>query len=251
MSFCLGIKVKDGLIGIADTRLISGTERITARKVTVHKQGGNSLFLMTSGLRSVRDKALTYFDEVVARDQGATKLYKMVNAFADQIKRVAEEDKKSLHDAGFHFDLHALVGGQFQDDADPKLYMIYPQGNWVELGDATPFYIIGESGYGKPVLERSIQPDSELPYALQVGFLAFNATITCAINVDYPIDVVMLRAGTDIIVEQRFTKDELYEVSKKWQQLIRQSVNELPPEWMDKILKRLPNGSAQGRSVAL
>lgn len=250
MSFCLGIKVKDGLIGIADTRLISGTERITARKVTVHKHGKNSLFLMTSGLRSVRDKALTYFDEVIARDQGATRLYKVVNAFADQIRRVAEEDKKPLENAGLQFDLHALVGGQFEEDADPKLYMIYPQGNWVELGDATPFYIIGESGYGKPVLERTIQYDSELAYALKVGFLAFNATIACAINVDYPIDVVMLRAGTDRIIEQRFEKDELYDISKKWQTLIRASVNELPSDWMDKILSRLPAATGENRPLA-
>jgi putative proteasome-type protease len=240
MSFCLGIRVKEGLIGIADTRLTSGTERITARKVTVHKHGKSSLFLMTSGLRSVRDKALTYFEEVLERDQAATRLYKVVNAFADQIRRVADEDKKSLQDSGLNFDLFTLVGGQLADDAEPKLYMIYPQGNWVELGDSTPFYIIGESGYGKPVLERTIQYSSDLAYALKVGFLAFNATITCAIDVDYPIDVLILKAGSDQIVEQRFEKDDLYDVSKKWQSLIRESVNDLPSEWMDKILSRLP-----------
>ncbi len=245
MSFCLGIKVKDGLIGIADTRLISGTERITARKVTVHKHGKSSLFLMTSGLRSVRDKALTYFEEVLERDQAATKLYKVVNAFADQIRRVAEEDKKPLQDSGLNFDLFTLVGGQLSDDLEPKLYMIYPQGNWVELGDSTPFYIIGESGYGKPVLERTIQYSSDLAYALKVGFLAFNATITCAINVDYPIDVVILKAGTDEIIEHRFEKDDLYELSKKWQSSLRESVNALPSEWMEKILNRLPSPRAK------
>lgn len=241
MSFCLGIRVKEGLIGIADTRLTSGTERITARKVTVHKHGKSSLFLMTSGLRSVRDKALTYFEEVLERDQAATRLYKVVNAFSDQIRRVADEDKKSLQDSGLNFDLFTLVGGQLVDDVEPKLYMIYPQGNWVELGDSTPFYIIGESGYGKPVLERTIQYNSDLAYALKVGFLAFNATITCAIDVDYPIDVLILKAGSNQIIEQRFDKDELYEVSKKWQSLIRESVNELPSEWMEKILSRLPD----------
>lgn len=241
MSFCLGIRVKDGLIGIADTRLTSGTERITARKVTVHKYGKSSLFLMTSGLRSVRDKALTYFEEVLERDQAATRLYKVVNAFSDQIRRVADEDKKSLVDSGMSFDLFTLVGGQLVDDVEPKLYMIYPQGNWVELGDSTPFYIIGESGYGKPVLERTIQYNSDLAFALKVGFLAFNATITCAVDVDYPIDVLILKTGSNQIIEQRFEKDELYEVSKKWQSLIRESVNDLPSEWMEKILSRLPD----------
>ena len=63
MTFCLGIKVSEGLVGIADTRVISGNENISARKITVYRQNdGSSLFLMTSGLRSVRDKAVTYFD---------------------------------------------------------------------------------------------------------------------------------------------------------------------------------------------
>lgn len=240
MSFCLGIKVKEGLIGIADTRLTSGTERITAQKVTVHRCGGGSLFLMTSGLRSLRDKTLTYFDEVLSQEKEPTKLYRVVNAFGDQIRRVAGEDRKALEAANLRFDLHTLVGGRLGDDEEHKLYMIYPEGNWVEVGDATPFYIIGESGYGKPVLERSIQSDSPLSYALKVGFLAFNATITCAVNVDYPIDVVIQPAGSDVVVQHRFGKDDLYDVSKKWQALIRESVGELPSAWMEPILSKLP-----------
>ena len=66
MTFCLGVKVQDGLVGIADTRVTSGTEVTTARKISIYRQDSYAMFLMTSGLRSVRDKALTYFDEVIA-----------------------------------------------------------------------------------------------------------------------------------------------------------------------------------------
>src|SRR2546421_3349475 len=65
VTFCVGINVHEGLVGIADTRVLSGSECITARKVTVYQQNGQAMFLMTSGLRSLRDKALTYFAEVV------------------------------------------------------------------------------------------------------------------------------------------------------------------------------------------
>ena len=65
MTFCLGMKVSDGLVGIADTRVTSGSECITARKVTTYQGDRWSMFLMTSGLRSVRDKALTYFDDLM------------------------------------------------------------------------------------------------------------------------------------------------------------------------------------------
>ena len=66
MTFCLGIKLSDGLVGIADTRVLSGNEMIVARKVSVYQEGRQALFLMTAGLRSLRDKAVTYFEESMA-----------------------------------------------------------------------------------------------------------------------------------------------------------------------------------------
>lgn len=243
MTFCLGMKVQDGLIGIADTRITSGAERITAKKVTLHQHGKHSMFLMTSGLRSARDKALTYFEEVIDQTEVFTQLYKAVNAFAMQVRRVAKEDKEALADAGLHFNLHALVGGQLEQDKEHKLYMIYPEGNWVEVGQNTPFYIIGESGYGKPILERLLDYESDMQTALKTGFLAFNATITCAVDVDYPIDVVAYKKNTFEILETRYTKDELLYLSKKWQDLLRRSVNEMPVEWTDKILSQLSSNT--------
>ncbi|MCB9799152.1 MAG: peptidase [Candidatus Omnitrophica bacterium] len=238
MTFCLGMKVKDGLIGIADTRITSGTERITAKKVTLHQHGKHSIFVMTSGLRSARDKALTYFEEVFKETEDFPQLYKAVNAFASQIRRVSSEDRKALNEAGVHFNLHALVGGQLEGDKEHKLYMIYPEGNWVEVGQSTPFYIIGESGYGKPILERTVEYTSDIAFALQAGFLAFNATITCAIDVDYPIDIIVYRKDSFRLIEERYTKDELGDVSKTWQALLREAVPKLPCEWTDKILSK-------------
>ena len=88
------------------------------------------MFLMTSGLRSVRDKALTYFDEIMdGSDQPPqSRLFKMANVFAEQIRRVAGEDQESLEKSGLPFNIHALVGGQLAGDVEHKLYMIYPQG---------------------------------------------------------------------------------------------------------------------------
>ncbi len=250
MTFCLGLKVKDGLIGIADTRITSGAERITAKKVTIHQNGQHSLFVMTSGLRSARDKALTYFEEVFHESDEFTHLYKAVNAFSSQIRRVSAEDKQSLVEAGFQFNLHALVGGQLEGDSEHRLYMIYPEGNWVEVGESTPFCIIGESGYGKPILERTIQHTSDLAFALKAGFLAFNATITCAVDVDYPIDVVAYRRNTYKMVEERYEKEEISDLAGQWQKLIREAVPKLPGEWTKKVIDKLPQERAVIRNSA-
>lgn len=241
MTFCLGMKVEDGLIGIADTRVTTGVECITARKVSIHQHGRHSMFLMTSGLRSVRDKAVTYFDEAISEsDQTFDKLFKAVNVFATQIRRVAEEDKAALDPAGLYFNLHALVGGQLENDQEHKLYLIYPQGNWVEVSEGTPYCIIGESGYGKPLLDRVLRYNSGMDLAMKVGFLAFDATRTSSTSVEYPIDVVLYRHDTFDIVEHRFEKEDLAEISSWWQSRIYDSVEKLPSKWADRLLESLP-----------
>lgn len=241
MTFCLGMKVMDGLVGLADTRVTSGSEYITARKVTVHQHGQHSMFLMTSGLRSVRDKALTYFVELIEeRDQTFDKLYKAVNAFTTQVRRVADEDKAALNESGLSFNLHALVGGQLEQDSEHKLYLLYPQGNWVEVGEGTPYYIIGESGYGKPILDRALHYDASIEFALKVGFLAFNATRTSSTDVGYPLDIVMYKRNSFDIIEHRFRENELKDAAKWWKDRLHNSIEELPSEWLKPVLSKLP-----------
>ena len=97
MTFCLGINVQDGLVGIADTRISSGTESLMAKKVASYQGPGFSFFIMNSGLRSLRDKVLLYFEEAFARQSSARdRLYKVANLYASQVRRIAEEDKAAL-----------------------------------------------------------------------------------------------------------------------------------------------------------
>jgi len=241
MTFCLGIKVEEGLVGIADTRVTTGSECITARKMTLHQHGRHSMFLTTSGLRAARDKALTYFEEVIEEsDSKFDRLYKAVNAFAEQIRRVADEDAKSLAEAGLPFNLHTLVGGQLEGDREHKLYMLYPQGNWVEVSRGSPYFVIGESRYGKPLLDRVLRFESSLEDSLKAGYLAFDATRASASDVDFPLDVVLYRRDTYDMVQHRYTDDELRHVSQWWQEQIRRAFTETPGEWTGTVMSKLP-----------
>ena len=240
MTFCAGIKVRNGLVGIADTLVTTGTESITARKVTIHQYGRHSLFLMTSGLRSVRDKSLTYFDEVLEQsDQDFDKLYKAVNAFAAQVRRVAEEDKRALEESGLPFNLYSIIGGQLENDKEHKLYMLYPQGNWVEVSQGTPYYLIGESSYGKPIMDRALSYELNMEMALKIGYLAFDATRTSAVDVDFPIDVVLYEADSYHVVEYRYDAKELTQISEWWQKTIREAIRELPHDWIEAVFSKL------------
>ncbi len=240
MTFCLAIKVCEGLVAIADTRVITGSENITARKVSVFRQSTGSFFLMTSGLRSVRDKAVTYFEEAMeVQEEPFDRLFKVANAFAAQIRRVMKEDKEALDDSGLHFNIHCLVGGQMSGDTEPKLYLLYPQANWVEIGQGTPYHIIGSAGYGKPVLDRTLQYSDSMPFALKVGCLAFDSTRISAADVDFPIDVVLFFRDTREIIEHRFEKQDLVEISDGWQERLRASVANLPSAWLDRFFSEV------------
>lgn len=234
MTYCLGIKLKDGLVGISDTRISAGTNVTTRKKVSVHEDGTNSLFIMTSGLRSVRDKAITYFQELIADGIHYSKLFEAVNAFGEQIKRVAKEDEAELKAAGYKFNLNAIVGGQLKDDHEHKLFLLYSEGNWVEMAMGSQYAIIGNSGQGKAILNRVLNENTTIRQALKAGFLSFDSTRVSSNDVDFPIDVVIYQKDSSDIIENRYHYDELKGISDAWAEKLLDALDGIPEEWMDK-----------------
>ncbi len=244
MTFCIGIKTRYGIIGLADTRITSGSDTTTSKKVYTVNRKNHSFFIMTSGLRSVRDKAITYFGELIEKeDDNYDKLYKAVNGFADQVKQVAREDKASLEESGLTFNLFSIIGGQLEEDKEPKLYLLYPQGNWIEVRQGTPFVIIGNTGFGNPVVRRSLTFDEPLEFALKSAFLAFDATRISSNDVDYPIDTVVLENDTYNIIENRFHQGELQHISEYWNDCLKDAIYKLPADVLNKAFQHEPISS--------
>lgn len=240
MTYCLGVKTRSGLLALADTRLTSGSEVTTNKKISIHEVENHSLFIMTSGLRSVRDKAITYFREVIeTHDQHFSKLYQAVNALGEQVRRVAHEDREYLATGGLSFNLHAIIGGQLEDDDEHKLYLLYPQGNWIEVGENTPFVIIGNSGYGKPILRRGLTYESSLPDALKMGYLSFDSTRVSVNDVDFPIDVAVYERNSFHMVEHRFEKQDVEQISMQWGAILTASLKRLPSDWMAPVFEQV------------
>ena len=239
MTFCLGVKTAQGIIGIADRRITSGSEVSSEKKVFIHQIKNHSLFIMTSGLRSVRDKAITYFQEVLeSQDSTFDKLYKAVNSFGNMVKRVADEDKEQLQSAGLRFNLSAIVGGQLENDSEHKLFLLYPEGNWIEVTQGSQFIIIGNSGYGKPILHRNIKYNTPFEEVIKLGFLAFDSTRVSANDVDFPLDVLMYEKNSFKIVEHTFEKSDLEHISYQWNALLNASVQKLSNDWIDPLLRK-------------
>jgi putative proteasome-type protease len=240
MTFCLGITVDQGLVGIADTRILSGNECLVGRKTATYQGPGFSFFVMTSGLRSLRDKVLLNFEEVFARESGARdRLSKVVDLYARQVRGVAAQDRETLENGNLRFNIYSLIGGQMSSDSSHRLFLVYPEGNWVEVGPDTPYQIIGASGFGKPILERSVTHADSMSYAFKVGILAFDATRLCAADVGFPIDVLLYQKGSFEMIEHRYEGDDLRQISNWWQERMRRAVQELPSEWVESAFSKL------------
>jgi putative proteasome-type protease len=166
-------------------------------------------------------------------------LYKAVNAFAQQVRVVANEDKEALREAGLDFNLFSIIGGQLEKDKEHKLYMLYPQGNWVEVGKGSPYFLIGESSYGKPILDRVLRIDTPMNLALKMAYLAFDSTRISAVDVDFPIDVVLYKRDSFEIVQHRFEREDLQHLPELWQESLRKSVAAMPDEWVNVALSKL------------
>lgn len=237
MSFCVGIKVREGLIAIADTRLTAGHELSVARKLRTYEGADYAMFTMCSGLRSVTDKAHTYFEEHLNDlDDAFPYCSTATSAIGAMIRRVREEDGPSLRMSELDFSPHILVGGQFRSDSEPRLYHVYPEGNWVEILEDTPYQIIGASGYGKPVLNRIVHHEDDLRFAFVAGCLALDSARLNTSDVGYPMDTAILRAGTHHLIKRRYGMAELEHLSAAFQARMRDSVNELATSWIDRLL---------------
>ncbi len=227
MTFCIGIKSKTGVVALADTRISSGLGVSTSKKMVGYKSGNNTFFMMSSGLRSIRDKVKNYFEDLL-EENFPDKLYKGANLLGEAVKRVRREDIEMLKSSNFLFDAHFIIGGQCERDKRASIFLIFPEGNWVETSDESPYAIIGNTGFGKPILRRLLHEEITFDLAIKAAYLSFDATFKNASDVDFPVDFMLYKNDSYELMEFRKTEEELKSTSMEWNQRLVDSANELP-----------------------
>ena len=227
MTFCVAIKSKTGVVALSDTRISSGLGVSTSKKIQTFQDGGNSFFIMSSGLRSIRDKVIHLFEDDLP-GQKPDKLYKVANLVGKAVKQVRLEDLEPLLQSKFFFDAHFIIGGQCSNDSRSSIFLIFPEGNWVEASNESPYTVIGNTGFGKSILRRLLNEDITFDLAIKVAFLSFDATYKNASDVDFPLDFALYKNGTFEIQELRKTENELKGTAIQWNQMLVDAANELP-----------------------
>lgn len=239
MTYCLGITLREGLICLADGRVTSGNQVSNARKATLHGPSGRQIAIMTSGLRSLRDKTLAYMDRAQRKDRpsGFTTMLEAVGAYAKALRQVAEEDREFLAHSDLAFNLHAVVAGRLPEDYAPSMYLVYPEGNWIEVDERTPYLSIGATTYGKPILDRALTYDTSMSTALKLAYLSFDSTRFSSADVGYPIDLLTYSAADEQWREAQYDYDDLREQRNWWNEHITDLAARMPDgPWLETLV---------------
>ena len=157
-------------------------------------------------------------------------LYETVRYVGTKVREVEKRDRAALESDGFDFNIHLIVGGQIAG-AKPDVHLIYPQGNSIHATRDCPFLQIGETKYGKPILDRGFSYKTDLSDALKIGIISIDATMKSNVSVGPPIDILCYEADS-LHADRRTRLDEddpyLQEISDKWQDGLVRLVNEMP-----------------------
>jgi putative proteasome-type protease len=236
VTYCVGIWMRQGLVMASDSRTNAGHDQVNvARKLHVFVQPGQRVFvLLSSGSLSITQSVITLlrrdFDEGKGLAQ-APSLYDAARVIGEEIRRVADMDRVALERDDFKFNVNLILGGQVRGEA-PGLFLIYPQGNPLQASEDSPYLQIGETKYGRPILDRGIRFEkTTLEEAAKYALLSLDSTMRSNVTVGPPIDLLAYGADElEITRHRRFaaTDPDLVKIGVRWQQALRQAVARLP-----------------------
>ncbi len=237
MTYCVGIMTHEGLVLGSDSRTNSGIDMVNAcRKMhTFVKEGSRVLVLLTSGSLSLSQSVVTLLRREFEQEAGlaaAPTMYDAARTIGTQIRNLAALDRESLERDHFHFNINVLLGGQIQG-GPPALYLIYPQGNPLMATPDSPFIQIGESKYGRPILDRGVRyHETSLEEAAKYALISFDSTMRSNATVGPPIDLLTYVADEFAIKRYRRFEEgapDLKQIRRRWEQSLRRAVRDLPP----------------------
>ena len=206
MTYCVAIKLNAGLVFLSDSRTNAGVDHIsTFRKMIVYEKAGDRfMVLLTAGNLSISQsvREILQTEQIKDREGGepitiwnAKSMFDAARVLGSAIRRVYEHDAQALRNDDVNFNVSLVFGGQINGEG-MRLFQIYSAGNFIEATDETPYFQIGESKYGKPVLDRVITPETPLDEAAKCALVSMDSTIKSNLSVGMPLDLVVYEADT-------------------------------------------------------
>ena len=241
MTYCLGMLLDQGLVMIADTRTNAGVDNVYSyRKLhCLANEPDRQIFAATAGNLSVTQTVVSLIQEGLPAEQegrisrtlsGASTMFRVAQLVGEALQianRTVGEALASLKIAGAST---ILVGGRI-GRGPPSLFLVYEAGNFIECRTEVPFFQIGETKYGRPILDRVIKPATPLPEAVKIGFLSFDSSMRSNLAVARPLDLMIMPTDTKApLLTRRIESDDAYfnELSSRWSTLLHEATKAIP-----------------------
>ncbi len=251
MTYCLGMMLEDGLVFASDSRTNAGVDSVaTFRKLFVFDQQGERVFvLLTAGNLAITQEIVgmversLYTDDVERSIFQAETMFHAARVISGFLRTVFNRDGEYFRAHATDFNASMILGGQIKGER-PRLFLIYSTGNFIEAGEETPYFQLGETKYGKPILERVLTPHVSLSDAAKCALVSFDSTIRANISVAPPIDLAIYRRdGFCITSRQRIEEDDPYfkALRRHWGEGLKRVFSEAPdPPWRTDTERPLP-----------
>ena len=239
MTYCVGLCLKDGLVFLSDTRTNAGVDQIgTFRKMTLFQDKSRFFTLMSAGNLAITQAV----KEILLQGQllNGVNLWTAENAHdaavvvGDAIKQVYERDHLALEKAGIDFNCNLIFGGQIKGER-PRLFNIYSAGNFIEATPETCYFQIGESKYGKPILDRVVNFSTPLNLATKCALISMDSTLNSNISVGLPLDLLVyeknfLKPSKLVTLDE--TNPYFQMIHQLWGEKLRAAFNSIAePSW--------------------
>ena len=244
MTYCVAIKLDAGLVFLSDSRTNAGLDQIsTYRKMMVYEKPGDRFMVMLSAGNLSISQSVREILQVEKLDNGdappitiwnAKSMFDAVRVLGAAVRRVYDQDGPSLKSAGIDFNASMIFGGQIKGEP-MRLFLVYSAGNFIEATRETCFFQVGESKYGKPVLDRMITPATPLDEAAKCALVSMDSTLKSNLSVGLPLDLLVYENGkleTDQIVCIDEHNPYFQMVHNSWGKKLRQVFESLEdPQW--------------------
>lgn len=245
MTYCVGMMIDAGLVFMSDTRTNAGLDNIsTFKKMTIWDQPGDRVItLMSSGNLATTQAVVSLLDERTKSHEdripsllGVPSMFQAAKLVAETLHEVVDQHRESGQKADSTFGATLILGGQIAGSL-PRLFLIYPEGNFIEAGTDTPFFQIGETKYGRPILVRAYDPAMRFETALRLLLVSFDSTVKANLTVGAPFDFHIyhkdsLRKGqTDRIGAE----DPYFQtITNGWGAALQEALERLPEYSLDR-----------------
>lgn len=237
MTYCVAITVEDGLVFASDSRTNAGVDNVATygKMHTFGIDGDRQFVILTSGNLATSQGVLAQMKQDIkySKEESLFTVQSMSEA-AEYVGRVLRAHQvkhaEAVAQGGFSADASFLIGGQV-GDRGPKIYMVYPQGNFITSSDQTPFLQIGEFKYGKAILDRIIHREMDLDAAARCALVSVDSTMRSNASVGPPVELLVYEAGS-LRLERylRLAEDDPYllEIKRSWNENITRAFDALP-----------------------